>query len=222
MLTTLAAVKTQMGIPASDVSFDGFISQLLPQADRLIKSWCMQELEAGAYVEYHDGRGRDRIILRQRPVTSLVNVWLDPQGWYGETGSFDSTTLLVNGADYVLVPDMPDGVSAKGGVLQRIRTVWPAQREVVWGLNYVGLTASRGTVKVAYNAGYSPVPYDLAWCASVAVALMVDTRRGTQKASESHEDYSYSLVSPKEAADVLGAIKPYLSKYRIPRYSGGV
>ena len=93
-LTTTDSYKTYAGI--TDSALDTVIELLIPQVDKLLKRFTQQNLEQGTYIEFYGGTNSMFFRLRQRPVTSIVNLWLDPTGYFGQrAGSFGPATLLV-------------------------------------------------------------------------------------------------------------------------------
>jgi len=65
-LTTLAAVKTYLGIPSTVQ--DQFISSLIPRASDQVQRYCGQEFPSKSYVGYRlSGTGSDRIMLPGPP-----------------------------------------------------------------------------------------------------------------------------------------------------------
>lgn len=214
-LTTLDSYKTYAGI--TDSGLDDVINLLLPQVDPLLKRFTQQNLEQGTYIEFYGGNNSMFFRLRQRPVTSIVNLWLDPTGYYGvPVGSFGPTTLLVPGEDYVLIPDQSDG-SSRAGKVARINEVWPGIRFRPHGLIGTRPVKALGNIKVEYQAGYAEIPEDLTLAANMTIAHIRQSRKhGALIQSESFEDYEYELAMPGnfDFRDIPPNAKSILAAYR--------
>jgi hypothetical protein len=213
--TTRDSFKTYAGI--TDSALDAVIDLLIPQVDKLFKRFTQQNLEQGTYIEFYGGTNSMFFRLRQRPVASIINLWLDPTGYFGiRAGSFAAPTLLVPGEDYVLVPDQPDG-SSRAGKVARINEVWPGVRFRPHGLIGTKPVKGRGNIKVEYLAGYAEVPEDLTLAANMTIAHIRQSRKhGALVQSESFEDYEYELAMPGnfDFRDIPPNAKSILAAYR--------
>ncbi len=218
-LTTTDSYKTYAGV--TDSALDAVIELLIPQVDKLLKRFTQQNLEQGNYIEFYGGTNSMFFRLRQRPVTSIVNLWLDPTGYFGQrAGSFGPTTLLVPGEDYVLMPDQADG-SSRAGKVARINEVWPGVRFRPHGLIGTRPVKGLGNIKVEYLAGYAEIPEDLTLAANMTIAHIRQTRKhGALIQSESFEDYEYELAMPgnfdfrdipPNAKSILAAYSPLVA-----------
>jgi len=116
-LTTKPTIKTLLGV--SDTSLDAVIDVLIPQADAIIKGYLGREIEQATYTEYYSGSGDQVIVLNQTPVQSITSVNEDRDGFYGDgTDAFPASSLLVQGADYVLRKDDATNTEvSKSGIL---------------------------------------------------------------------------------------------------------
>jgi hypothetical protein len=217
-LLQLSDYKAIAGLPATPSSSDTQYNALILAASQVIKTYCKRDLESNSYTEYYSGNNTQRLVLRQTPVTAITNVWLDNSGYFGTNplGSFDSTSLLILGTDYTLDLDT-DGVTCKSGILFRLGTVWP----VVTRLSRIArLTPDAGpaygNIKVAYTAGYNPIPEDL----QVACVLLVNLMKsriplGQYIISEKLGAYTYQLLKspPSKFKDDVLAITSLLAPY---------
>ena len=99
------------------------------------------------YVEYLDGYGKRDIALQRWPVIEVIEVYEDRDGNNGQgTDPFPAETLLEQGVDYTW--DRSDG--ATGGVLTRLRALWPYRvTRDVWRIGF-STGAARGSIKVTY------------------------------------------------------------------------
>jgi len=119
---------------------DDLIDALIPAASEAIENACRRRFGETAYTEYYDGGGRDRLVLRKRPVNSLSGVWDDPDREFGDDTQLDPD-------DYVLDAD-------PGILLLRQGTFADGLRNV----------------KVSYTAGYGTLPTDVAQACRMLVA----------------------------------------------------
>lgn len=213
--TTRDKFKTYAGL--TDSALDSVIDQLIPEVDELIRKFTQQNLEQANYTEFHDGNNGPFLRLRQRPVRSVVSLWLDRDGFYGvPPGSFGSTTLLTPGTDYVLVPDQPDGTS-RAGKVARINDLWPGAGVRPRGLIAAHPTKALGNIKVSYVAGFPEIPADLTLAANMTVAHIRQTsKHGHLVQSESFEDYEYSLAVPNDGgfSEIPPSARAVLVRYR--------
>ena len=229
-LSTLAAFKIHLSRTPGAASDDLTLQQMLDAADKAVKTYCGRDFESATYTEFYSGTGRRDLVLRQRPVTSVTSVHLDPDGYYGDgPGAFASTTLLTAGIDYVLIKD--DGTSGKSGLIRRLgglasttggevgwyppvgrRGTLAAEYKPVWPFG-------DGNIKVVYVAGYAAtaIPLDLVQAVHnlAAFMLLIAKRGGMVPQSESLGSYSYSLaLHSLGTAPELGTSRQLLSRYR--------
>jgi len=172
------------------------------------------------YTDYLGGSGQRELILRRRPVQSIVSVYEDPGAYYGEaSGPFASTTLLTAGTDYCLQRDTPAGSStiSKSGILLRIGTVWPCIQEGGAGLLGRSSAPGVGNIKVTMDADWPYVPDGIAGAVCQAVA---EIRRGASSGgllgSEQVEDYGYALASPEAMRNALMSARKLLGAFKEP------
>lgn len=194
-LTTVALVKSRLGIASTDTSQDALLTTIVAEADDILKNYLGQNVEDATYTEYYMGNGRRALVLRQRPVRSITSIHLDSDGYYGfGTSPFSATELLVAATDYTL-----DYASAaefsESGIVYRLGGVWPSTSADVGLMNDIPVKAL-GNIKVVYVAGYATVPSRYqAWATKLACWKYATDIDGATKTSESHSDmaYSYSL-----------------------------
>jgi hypothetical protein len=105
-LTTLAAVKTYLGIPTT--TQDLFISSLIPRASDQVQRYCGQEFPTKSYAGYKlNGTGTDRIVLPGPPVLSVSAVQIgstvvtaSPDGMTQSGYAFQDNMLYILPGDY--------------------------------------------------------------------------------------------------------------------------
>ncbi len=157
-------------------------------------------------------------------------VWFDPNGYYGSTqGGFGDGTQLAYGAAYAPVFDS-QGKSNRG-LLRRIGGSSGLGAGSGAGLGWFGygietlgrgkLAGSRppvwprgqGNLKVAYTAGYYPIPNDLVYAATMLVIQMVRILpSGANLSSESLGAYGYSVMMSPDPE--MGDMRRVLASYR--------
>lgn len=221
-LTTIDQVKA---LPNMSAQNSAFLGALIPVADTIIKKYVKRSiLEEATITRYHSGNEARDIVLQEYPVSSIENVWYDPNGFWGQgPSSFGSSTLLTSGSMYALVLD-GEGISNRG-LLRRIGGAgsgmfWPypggysrgklaSYRLSVW-------PRGDGNIKVEYTAGYSTIPDDLSFAATMLVAWLArNSPSGSVLTSESLGGYSYSVASTAMgSAPELGSTRQILTTYR--------
>lgn len=225
-LTNTDSLKTFLGISLADTSKDTQLALYVQAADAIIKSYCKRNLESASYTEYYDGNGTPNVILRQRPVTTLTSVYLDPTGYYGRGPSaFAASTLLTDGQDYVL--KLEGGARGNSGLVIRLgggtggwdrdwdypasgrRGTLSARFPPAWTPGY-------GNLKITFTAGYLVVPADLQDAANMLAAwIRTSGPIGAALTSEQIGRYSYQLASRDAALSTdLAGIKTILTSYR--------
>jgi hypothetical protein len=73
-LTTLANVKTWLGLPITDGPNDGLLAQLITAASSFVVSYLGREVLSAPYVDVYDGTGAGWMLLRQAPITAVASV----------------------------------------------------------------------------------------------------------------------------------------------------
>lgn len=237
-LDTRANIKTTLGITGTGE--DSKLDIMLSAADSAIKLYVGFDIESRTYGTgatatdagvgdsgYYSGDDHYQLVLRQRPVTSITSVYLDPTGRFGDNpdGAFASSELLVAGTDYVLRWDgtLPGATTrcSRCGILEKLSGVWPGLRRHSIGAINASYSQQNGNIKITYVAGYTTVPADIKYALALVVAKMRQTASfgGDALTSESYEDYSYKLGSgnsggAQSAIMQLGEVRSILARYR--------
>lgn len=151
------------------------------------------------------------------PLTFSMTVNEDIDGYGGfATNSFPANQALIQGDDYIPVPDGRNG-QIETGRLYRIGTVWNARWQSTRGLLTTARKPSAASVKVTYLAGYQTVPDDirlLLW--EVCAHIRIGRKRGWPVTSESYQGYSYALSLALNLMQ-LGFPEQLISRYRRSR-----
>src|ERR1043166_3681845 len=105
-LSTVANIKLFLGIPSTNVTEDARLGYLLTLATAAITEYLGRNIESTTYTEYISGNGMRLLELRQRPVTAVTSVTIDPTGYFGQGPSgFPASLALIQGTDYAIVYD---------------------------------------------------------------------------------------------------------------------
>jgi len=195
--------------------------KLAPMAVALIEEYLGRKIMQATYTEYYSGTGRPFFALRQRPVQSISALYLDEEAFWGDApGAFNpTTTQLIEGTDFALDRDQPDG-SSRSGLVYKINDYWPRPIVRAFGRIAPDLGPRVGNIIVSYTAGYQTLPNDLGLAVSLTMAHLLQLgRRGGVVQSESHGEgfnYQFSVkVAEASAADILPPyVKRILARYR--------
>lgn len=130
-LTTLANLKTFMGIKAGDVNADrdAALAMLITQCSMQVENYVQRPLDSVQRTEYYDGTSSDQLITSQYPVTAISLVEVNGSAVVAAATPMQAGWWLDN-----------HGVILTGGLR---------------------FTRGRRNVKVTYTAGYATVPPDL-------------------------------------------------------------
>lgn len=217
-LSSLTSLRTHLGMPESETSEDIFLTQILAQAEALVRKYVRQTwaVPSASYTQYLNGRNSDTIVLKHKPVVSITSVYLDPSGFWGTGDSaFAAATLLTAGTDYALEPDQSDGGSYSG-ILRRINGVWPPAVQFTRGNLYSAMVDSKGPVKVTYVAGFATgaVPADITLAVNLVSANLRLFRLGAPMSGSSYDGFSVNLVRGKYSMNPLEPAMSILSPYK--------
>ncbi len=183
-LSTLEKVKSYLGVTGSGE--DTLLGELLGAASARIRGHCGREITSATYTEQYDGRGLGRIVLVQRPATSITTVHdaLDR--------AFDSGSL-VDSDDYTLY--------GEEGIVE----LDPAR---------AGFQDGVRNVQVVYVAGYSTVPADVDLAARILSAHWYNRlKAGADGLSkEALDKYRVQFASEELPAEVSGLLEPHCER----------
>lgn len=215
-ITTLANIKAICLIPSSNTSLDAFLTLIHTRVEAMVEKWCdrtfARTVYAGATAEYKAGTGTPDIVMKQRPIVSVENIWEDDSGYYGSPGtSFPDSTLLVEGTDYAFQPNCDTGI------ITRIDDVWTRPLVRKWGMLTPWHGRSKGNIKVEYTAGYTDetMPSDLKMAVEGIVSKLKQMLpQGKHLTSESYEVRSVSYLILQHKNQLLAEFSPILAQYR--------
>ncbi len=79
MLTTVATLKAQLGIPTADTSQDAILERQIRAASDAIEAECRRVFESQAYDEEYPAHGEWRLLLSGYPVTAVTRISVDDE-----------------------------------------------------------------------------------------------------------------------------------------------
>lgn len=207
-----------MEIPAGNTSRDLVLSFFIEWATNWIEELLGRAVAKKSRTQYLSGTGTRRLILKWRPVytTPTIQLWVDPNGYWGQgTDAFDNDPREY-GEDYVLVIDQEDGESSRCAILESRKGYWPRPQSRQPGLLSPFVGKGNGNIKVIYTAGWDvdTIPANLRHAATLLVArISYLFPLGIELGSESYEERNISIIA--EADDyILRQVKPLILQWR--------
>lgn len=88
-LCSLAQAKAYLDVQSSDTSQDTKLELLINASSSMIENYIDRKLIYQQYVEYHDGRNSDRILLKEWPAIKPVEIIFDQTWSYGASNVID-------------------------------------------------------------------------------------------------------------------------------------
>lgn len=208
-LASLSNVKEKLDL-GSDNSEDDLINLLIGEVDSFFEGWSGGRIiEQASYVDYYDGDGRAFLYLDQRPVTSITNVWVDQDGYYGQAaGGFADGDLWASGVDYAL--KRTDESEKNRGLIVALKWKEFDNEFGIW-------PRGTGNIKVSYTAGYTTVPAALMGAAeSLVIRMMNEIESGGLPInSEKIGDYAYSLMTQAAGDAQIDIVRSTFNKYSL-------
>jgi hypothetical protein len=179
-LVSLATTKDHMEIPSANTSQDIRLERLINTASTMIENQCSRKLKQTTVTEYQDGRGSDRILLREYPASKPSALYIDNDWAWGADTLIDSTSYdILNDSEVILA----SGLYFRSG---------------------------RRNIKITYQAGFSTIPDDLVQAALMLVEYMYaatnDRRIGVSSKSKNGEQVYFKDGIPQF---VLAMLEPY-------------
>lgn len=227
LLDTLAGVKQYLLMPAGYTREDARLTTWITQVSAAVELYLGRTIASYAYTEFYDGQGTDQLILKQRPVTAITNIWENPFGYWGDPNLVNPASvfqtpqdLLVEGTDYALRRDQPDG-SSLSGIVYKINDVWDKFIQRAPGILSATYQIGYGSIMIQYTAGYLTIPTDLTLALDMCVAYLRNWAvYGRPLSSESYEERSVTY----EKLGKFGILAPaiwLLAKYKTPSFGAG-
>ncbi len=94
MLTTVIAVKEQLGIPTSDTSQDNIIQRQIRAVSTAIENYCKRRFAAQDYVHTFDPTYTDTILSKEYPIIDISRVTYDGDNLAVTEYIFDHTRIF--------------------------------------------------------------------------------------------------------------------------------
>lgn len=101
-LTTVEVARQHLNVPISDTSQNARLELLINAATQRIETITDRQLKERSHVEYRNGRRSNILTLRQWPITSVQQLYID------DTNEFSQSTLI-DPSDY-RITDNGDGI----------------------------------------------------------------------------------------------------------------
>lgn len=209
-IATLADYQKATGSTAASEQITFALAAAEETLKQELGTWLLQST---TLTEFYQGTGRQLLVLRHRPVTSITTVHVDETAAYGfASGSFGSSTLLTQGRDYAL--DITSAGYSRSGLLRRIGDVWRNTSKIDGNLSPMPMDGA-GNIRVVYVAGMATIPDDIKMAHILMTrALLNSIKVGGTIQSQSLDYYSYTLASDAEAQASLTSAKRILSRYK--------
>lgn len=163
MLTTLEAVKEELGIDQQDESQDSYIERMIGAASGAIARYCDRQFARRTVTESVPGQDMPTVYLSLAPIVEIESVRVNG--------------VEVDPGDYVI--DYPDE-----GALRRIGSVWPWSGRMMRFIDTERIAGSEvPNITVTYTGGYilpgdddRDLPYELELACIMAVSDWVQGR----------------------------------------------
>jgi hypothetical protein len=172
-------------VQSADTSQDAKIEQLINASSSMIENYLVRKLIYNQYIELHDGRVNDRLLLKEWPAEKPSEIRSDTL-W-----SFDNTTIMPP-ENYEM--DQQTTVVLKGYFFPR-------------GNRNIKVTYYAGYASPVFGGGGFPLPTELNQACIMLVAwqyhLRADRRLGIASKGKQGESISYVKGLPAEIALML-------------------
>lgn len=178
-LTSLDSIKNFMGKVGAKAEDDDLLEGLIDRVSVLFESYCDRKFLSRDYMDYHDGKGVDKLFVNQYPITSISGIW-DDREW-----AWDSTTEIDN--SYYRISNNSNYIVFKDTTL----------------LDY------DQNLKIVYTAGYSAIPYDLEHACIMEVSRAYKNKNQIDVLSKSLADGSVSFVTSDFLPGTLTILNKY-------------
>lgn len=198
-LTTVGALKDELGIASSDTSLDTHLKRMINAASDWLEAQLHRSLRLETVTESLSGFGRQRLNLARYPISSL-------------------TSVKVDGADVTADCKILNGARGQRG------QIWRKDGFPLSARGYGDLTSDTDpstadlNVEVSYKGGYvlpqdesatlpRTLPWDIEWACLRIVKHWHDRDPGL-KSEQSPTGYRYE-VDPQLAQTILKDLAPY-------------
>lgn len=181
-LATLDEIKAYHGMTGSAAEIDDELEAIRDRVSKIFETYCDRVFDSATYTEYYDGGGRNMLVLKHYPITSITSIYDDSDwGW---------------GADYLV---------ASG--TYRIKD----DRIVMYKTGYTFYDYNQN-IKITYVAGYSTVPADLKHACITETIRSYIHRKHVDEVSKSLADGSISYTSKEFLPMTLAVLDKYFRR----------
>lgn len=214
----LSNLKLMLGIPESDTSKDELLTMLQDVMLDVIEDYIGQKFGSRVLTEYYSGDNTPLLVLRARPATQVLRVWVDPEGYWGQGVDPFGVEDLLEPSEYAIEVDQEDG-SSRCALLYRTNGSWPRPFVTAAGNLSASAAYRTGNVKVEYVAGSDVLPGAIVLAINLSVVrVWRSAKYGGLVESETTPKYSFKLFTGQMQADGIASFSPevlgLLARYR--------
>ncbi len=156
MLTTLESLRQYLGLDDSDTQNDDLMFEIIKRVSKGVNNRLNRTLESTSYIEYYQGDGTNRLLVRQYPIISIASIYDDVDRQWPASTLKDPTSI-------VIANQTPGLIQLKGDIF--INSAW-------W--SYYNLE----NLKVTYVAGYATIPDDVEGAVNKLCAVEMTKAKG--------------------------------------------
>src|ERR1044072_1022894 len=212
-LTTLGALKDELGIDATDESQDARLARLIGVASDFIQRWCGRKFGKLQRTEYYKGYGTPLMYLRVPPIDAaadLTVVLRDPV-------SSDAAQEFVQGIDFRIEDHELGTLWRPGGWEKTAPLVAGASYEALdgmeaalWAVTYTGGYVLRKDETTGPPAVVRTLPYDIEQvCLELITTKQQAQGRDRAITSERLLSWSASYGANDLTESMVAALSPY-------------
>lgn len=184
-LTTVANAKQHLNIPDANTDQNDILTRFINSATAKIEAYLDRKIKKREFTEFHDGRGNDRLLLRNWPADKPTQLWDDP------SSLFTDTTYQRASTEYELE------LTGEGGIGVILMPGFRFRR-------------GRRNIKVVYEAGYSSIPIwaeeAALWTVEFLYDMRSDRRVGITSKGKNNENTNFAGELPEFVRNLL---EPY-------------
>lgn len=181
-LTTVENAKQHLNIPVANNDHNDILTRFINSATAKIETFLDRKVLKRAYTEFQDGRGNDRVLLRNWPADKPTELWID------QSSLFTDTANQLDLGEYELELSSDGGI----GVI-----LLPGKR----------FTRGRRNIKLVYEAGYSTVPMwaeeAALWTVEFFYDMRGDRRVGVSSKGKNAETTAFRSDLPEFVMNML-------------------
>jgi hypothetical protein len=166
--------------------------------------------------EYYSGDGTRWLRLKRKPVHSIVELYVDSTGYWGQGDDPFPADTLLDTSEYALKLDDADQTEkSPSALVLRVGSVWPRTAGRQAGILSPVPGPDTGNIKAVYLCGWAPLKpqHQLAMHQYCAQVRRIRTTGG-DVISEQYDYYQYTLSPAADRENVFGSIRSLLGNAR--------